>query len=333
MLIKRGSALKEHAKAVVTETRFTQESFNEDKILLLEGPDDIEVITNYYLYRGLDVKKDFRLVKANDKDMDETVSVAGKQNALKLFKRLRQEDRNVICLIDRDYDFHLKENVNDSRVLYYDYFELENYIFEDKIFKVIVKNICDYQDNDSFLEIISLVQKIEESCKPYTLLCFLREIHFRKEILTQQQLEKILYILKTKPESMMQMQHLSISNPLKRISGYIQAELGKVGLDLDKIQEMINNNGYSSNSIMGVSDPLHLFRYAIKGKVISNSLQFFFNHLLEENPHLVEIKSDGNLYSALTRLKLEWIPTLSQDFSSLLSRIEQTFSYEGVSGA
>ncbi|MCS0674639.1 DUF4435 domain-containing protein [Cytobacillus firmus] len=331
MIIRKGNALKEHAKAVITETRFTKKDLIEDRILLLEGPDDIEVITNFYLYKGKDVKKNFRLVKANDRDIDDSSPVAGKQNALKLFTRLKQESRNVICLLDRDYDFHLGEKVSDHRVIYYDYFELENYIFEEKVFKIIVKNICNYPDDEYYKKIISIFQKIEESCKPYILLCFLREVHFRKDVLTDQQLEKILQILKIKPESMMQMKHLPISDPLKRIECFIQMEIEKVGLNLDLIQDIINRNHYVSSSIMDVSDPLNLFRYAIKGKVISNSLQFFFKYILEENPYLYEIKSEGNLYSVLTRLKLEWIPNISQDFSRLLENIEKKFGNEEFS--
>jgi hypothetical protein len=326
MSIKRGSALKESAKAIITETKFIKKEITNDKLLLLEGPDDIEVISNYYLYRGREVKKAFRLVKANEEEIEGANTVAGKQNAIKLFEKLRQKNRNVICLLDRDYDFYLNETHPDPRVKYYDYYELENYLFEDSLFRVILKNVCNYNDFKYYEELILLLKDIEDACKPYILLCFLREVNYRTSVLTEEQLSKVLKIINTKPSSMMEMKNLGIDNELDRISCFIETELSKVGLSIVLVQKIIDDNNYVSSNLMNVSEPLHLFRYAIKGKMISNSLSFFFKYILEHNPYLSELKSKGDLSRILSRLKIEWIPVLSQDFTELLKRIEDDFN-------
>ncbi|QNK57323.1 DUF4435 domain-containing protein [Paenibacillus sp. PAMC21692] len=326
MNIRRGSALKESAKAVVTETIFTKSFFGKDKLLLLEGPDDVEVINSYYLYKGKEVKKTFRLLKANDEEIDGSSKVAGKRNAIKLFERLEQEKRNVICLLDRDYDFFLREKHSNPRVMYYDYYELENYLFEDTLLRIIIKNACNYSQLEVYEEILHCLHKIEEYCKPFIQLCILREINYRSPVLSEVQLEKVLKILREKPSSMMRMQHLGIENALERISGYIDQQLSQVGLDTTSVEKIIVGYDNELSSILSSTEPLYLFKYAIKGKIISNSLSEFIKYILEENPHLKKEKPKGDLSNITGRLKVEWIPGISQEFSYLLQKIEQEFS-------
>ncbi|HZG61406.1 MAG TPA: DUF4435 domain-containing protein [Anoxybacillus sp.] len=331
MSIRKGSALKESAKAVITETKFTKKDLATDRLLLLEGPDDVEVIRNFYLYKGSEVKRVFRLIKANEEEIEESNKIAGKQNALQLFKKLKSQNRNVICLLDRDFDFYLNETHRDPRVIYYDYYELENYIFEDSIFRVILKNVCDYSEFSIYEELVLLLHDIEKACKPYILLCFLREVNYRKNVLTEDQLNKVLEIIKVKPVSMMEMKHLGIDNKLERISRYIEIELKKVGLSIESVRQIIDENGYDANKIMENTEPLYLFKYAIKGKMVSNSLSYFFKYILETNPHLNEIKSKGDLSRILPRLKIEWIPNFSKKFSELMNLIENKYVKDEVS--
>ena len=233
-------------------------------------------------------------------------------------------------MLDRDFDFHLNEVHPDSRVKYYNYYELENYLFEDSLLKIVLKNVCNYSDMNHYYEMIRLLHEIEKACKPYVLLCFLREVHYRKDILTEDQLAKVLEIIKKNPSSMMQMRNLGIANELERIPGYIESELNKVGLSIEIVLELIDDNDYESSSIMGVTEPLDLFKFAITGKLVSNSLSYFFKYILTNSSELNQIKSKGNLSSIITRLKLEWIPTLSQDLSELLKEIETEFEMEQV---
>ncbi|MHA4218130.1 hypothetical protein [Bacillus cereus] len=330
MSIRRGSALKEHAKAVITESLFAKKDFENDKFLLLEGSDDIDVIKHYYMYKGIEVKRVFRLIKADEEGIEGSNKVAGKQNALNFFGKLKEKNRNVICLLDRDYDFYLDEVNSDPKIKYYDYYELENYLFEDTLLMIILKNVCNYPDIESYEKMVTLLHNIEKECKPYILLCFLREVNYRKNILTEEQLNKVLEIIDKKPASMMQMKHLGIENALERITGYIEIELGKVGLNIELVEKIINENDYESSQLMDVSEPLYLFRYAIKGKTISNSIPYFFKYILENNPDLNEFKSKGNLSNLLSRLKIEWIPNSSQDFTKLLEEIEREFELEAV---
>lgn len=123
----------------------------------------------------------------------------------------------------------------------------------------------------------------------------------------------------------MQMKNLGIDNELDRISSYIEVELNKVGLSMELIQEILESNEYELESIINQQEPLHLFKYAIKGKIIANSLRYFLKIILEQNPHLNEMRSTGDLSRVLARLKIEWIPTLSQGFSNLLKSIESEF--------
>ncbi|KAA0760408.1 hypothetical protein DT250_24910 [Bacillus sp. AR2-1] len=325
MSIKRGSALTEDARAIITETLFTRKRLDDEKLLLLEGPDDIKVINNYYLYNETHEKKRFKLIKANDEEVTGSTTTAGKQNALKLFRRLRQKDRNVICLLDRDYDFYLKENESDPRIKYYDYFELENYLFDESLLKIILKNVCDYSDAESYQKMIKLLHDIELACKPYVLLCFLREVHYRNRVLTEDQLSKVLDIIDKSPSSMMQMKNLNTDNKIERISKYIEMELKKVGLSTEIVQKIIDENNYKSSDFMDISEPMDLFKFAIKGKLISNSLTHFSNYILEKDEDLKSMKSTGNLSGILSRLKIEWIPNLSKDFIRLVQMVENEF--------
>ncbi|PED02933.1 hypothetical protein CN423_19165 [Bacillus cereus] len=329
MNIKKGNALTEDARAIITETRFTRKRLEDEKLLLLEGPDDIKVINNYYLYNEPTVKKQFKLIKANDEEVKGSTTTAGKQNALNLFRRLRQENRNVICLLDRDYDFYLKENQSDPRIKYYDYYELENYLFDESLLKIILKNVCDYPDAESYQKMIQLLHDIEVACKPYVLLCFLREVHYRKSVLTEEQLSKVLNIIDKSPSSMMHMQNLNTNNKIERISKYLEIELEKVDLSIEIVQKIIDENNYKSCELMDISKPMDLFKFAIKGKLVSNSLTHFSNYILEIDEDLKSMQSTGNLSGILSRLKIEWIPNLSKDFIRLVKMIEKEFEEQG----
>lgn len=61
---------------------------------------------------------------------------------------MKRKGRKVICLLDRDYDFYLGEKIPDEQVRYYNYFELENYLFEEKIMKFVVRNLYDFSNRD-----------------------------------------------------------------------------------------------------------------------------------------------------------------------------------------
>ncbi|MFV0936158.1 hypothetical protein [Bacillus thuringiensis] len=326
MGIKKGTALKEDARAIITETKFSKKNFTDDRLLLVEGPDDIEVINNHYLYKRSKNKKVFRLIKANSENIEaDSTTTAGKKNALELYNTLRQRERNVICLLDRDYDFYLKENQSDSRIKYYDYYELENYLFDDSLLMIAMKYVCNYPDSSYYDELVQLLNVVEHSCKPYVLMCFLREVNYRKNILNKEQLETVLKIIKKGPSSMMQMQNLNIENKLERISAYIDKELKMVGLDIESIQKIIKDANYEPNKFINVTEPLHLFRYAMKGKMVSKSLEHFFNHIFDQNPHLKELKSKGNLSGITNSLKIDWIPNHSTNFAKLLDLVEEEF--------
>jgi len=325
MNIKRGKAFAEHAKAIITEDKFIQENEENEDILLLEGVDDIEVITNYYLYKRNDKNLNFRLLTANDKSLPEHSPVAGKKNALVMHTKLKEKNKNVICLLDRDYDFYFEEDKDkqDCSVKYYDYFELENYLFDEKIFKVVVKNVCKYTNYSEYVAIITMLHEVERACLPYANLCLLRELNYRKNVIEQYQLDKILEIIGVNLDSMMKMDNLGNENQLERISIFIENELEKVNLDINEVNKIIEKDVVNH---IYLNEPLELFKYSLKGKKIAKSLPSFFKYLLTEN-HFLQ-PADGNLSSIMSRLRDEWLPNMSDKLSELLIDIEKQFTLQ-----
>lgn len=321
MGIKRGNALKEHASAVITETRFNRAELQDTCLLLLEGPDDIDVISDFYLHDSRAIS--YRLLKAND--IEEDYKVAGKKHALALYENLKSNDRNVICLLDRDYDVYLNEKHDDINIKYYHYYELENYLFEEDILKIIVKNIYNYSDIDEYEKIKKYLSDIELACIPYIVICLFREINYRNNFINQEQLEGLLKIIKCKPSSMMQMKNLETDNKLERIERYIVKELQQLELDLEQIKSIVNSYGFNIELIFNNSVPLYQFKYNLKGKIIASCLEIFVKYIFEVNPELESKRSKGSLKDLITRLKLEWIPKSSKELKGLLEEIEEQF--------
>ena len=322
MPIKKGSHLLEHADAVYMEDKFSKELM-EDFLLLLEGSDDILVIKKIYELKSEPMK--FRLLKANDENIEEKTIAAGKKNALNVYDDLKSKGRNIACLLDRDYDFHLNEQRNDKYIKYYDYYELENYIFEEKILRLLIGNIYSYSNDDEFFGFLNYFKKIEEACKPYMLLCYFREVNFRENILEEDKMNKLLKIIDKKPTSMMQMQNIEEEDKLNKIKSYIDENLKCIDLSIEKIQNLIVECGYDYNRIMNDNDVMFGFKFNVKGKMILNCLDVFANYIFEICPELRNKKSKGDLSNLGTRLKLEWIPTSCNSLSRLLVDIEKLF--------
>lgn len=323
MQIKRGSNIFEDANAVYMESSFGAPC-EEDFLLLLEGSEDISVINKLYEIQSRELS--FRLIKANDDFIEDNKSIAGKRNALDIYDDFKSKGRNIICLLDRDYDFFLGEQRTEEFIKYYDYYELENYIFDEKILKLLINNIYAYSSEEDFFEFLSYFKFIEEACESYILLCYFREINYRKNILDEQQLAKLLAILRLKPMSMMQMNHICSSNKLDKIKIYIENELQNVNLSLEKIKELILENGYNYEQILNKEDNLFYFKYNIKGKTVLSCLETFANYLFEAYPQLKCKKSEGDLSNLSVRLKKEWIPTSCNSLNRLLLEIEELFT-------
>ncbi|MEJ8303521.1 DUF4435 domain-containing protein [Saccharibacillus sacchari] len=321
MNIKKGSSFNENARAIINERYFMKKA-PKHKMLLVEGIEDINVIRDFYIHKNQ--KLIFKLVLANDPNLEEPLNFAGKKNSIVQHENLRTQGHNVVSLLDRDYDFFLNEDITDPKIIYYDYFELENYLFESSIFKVVVKNIFNYEDQETYDMFLVSLSKVEYALYPYILLCLLREVNYRKSILDSDKLENVLNIIKKKPASMMQMSNLAANDPLDRILEYIQKELGRVELSIEKVESILQEH-CPNFSFFDSKNSLDIFKYYIKGKTICSSLPLMLKNEAEKNSDLKNGNVIGNLDNLISRLRLEWIPTISKEFEYLLQKIEVSF--------
>ncbi|MBZ2154956.1 hypothetical protein K1J10_09990, partial [Streptococcus australis] len=147
--IKIGSAIPE-----IIEIDDIAEDFFDfpkpEKVLIVEGITDKEVLDNYlYLKR---IKVDFSIRSAN---MIEGNSYSGKDWALQYYDR-NKSNQEIKVLLDRDYDYICSSQREDEGIFYYDYYELENYFFEDKILKSILIPNCQVKCN----KVIPLIKRV-----------------------------------------------------------------------------------------------------------------------------------------------------------------------------
>lgn len=332
MNIRRGSALTESILAVTVEPKFNIDFLGNDFLLLVEGKDDVATIKDYYLHNNNNLG--IRCITATDDiegflDVD---SVNGKKMALKRYTEIKSQGRNIICLLDRDYDFYLNEDQSKKGIIYYNFFELENHLFDDAVAKIFVKNIYNYSCLDEYNEFIGYLSDLSNSCKSYAKLCYFREINYKESVLNEKQLDVLLNIIKIIPGRMMQMNHIDCEDKVNRIDSYIESQLNEQGLNISQIDYLIFHLGYEIDLLQSSrkNENLDIFKYAIKGKVLINSIQHFINYLYEKYPKLAIRKSEGNLSSLSVRLKLEWIPLYSNNFKNTLLSIENQFIEQSI---
>lgn len=125
-----------------------------EKILIVEGDTDVIVLENY-----LDLKKipiNFLIRTASMVD-DERRS--GKDTALEYYDK-NKDKQEIILLLDRDYDFICSTERNDERIIYYDYYSLENYFFEEVVLKYsLMSNGVSKTERDKILDFMNSDKK------------------------------------------------------------------------------------------------------------------------------------------------------------------------------
>lgn len=94
------------------------------KILIVEGETDVIVLENY-----LDLKKISINFLIRTASMVDDEHRSGKDVALEYYDK-HKDDREIVLLLDRDYDFICSTERNDERIIYYDYYSLENYFLK-----------------------------------------------------------------------------------------------------------------------------------------------------------------------------------------------------------
>ena len=147
--IKIGSAIPE-----IIEIDDIAEDFFDlpkpERILIVEGDTDVIVLENY-----LDLKKtpiNFLIRTASMVDDDER---SGKDTALEYYDK-NKDKQEIILLLDRDYDFICSTERNDDRIIYYDYYSLENYFFEEIVLKYsLISNGVPKSQRDKILDFMN----------------------------------------------------------------------------------------------------------------------------------------------------------------------------------
>ena len=121
-------------------------------ILIVEGETDKDLIEKYIFLKKIEINFSIRTAK-----MAEGGDRGGKKVAIDYYrKNIGKQD--IILLIVRDYDFICSENIEDSNIFYYDYYEIENYILEEKV----LKHAC-ISNNISTEEINKVIEFLNSS--------------------------------------------------------------------------------------------------------------------------------------------------------------------------
>ena len=147
--IKIGSAIPE----IIEIDDIAEDIFDlpkPERILIVEGDTDVIVLENY-----LDLKKtpiNFLIRAVSMVDDDER---SGKDAALEYYDK-NKDKQEIILLLDRDYDFICSTERNDERIIYYDYYSLENYFFEEVVLKYsLISNGVSKSQRDKILDFMN----------------------------------------------------------------------------------------------------------------------------------------------------------------------------------
>ena len=318
MEIKEGSSVTETIDSLLAaDTNF---GYIEDDapIILVEGKDDKELIDRYYYHRNGE-SNPFRV--AVGEDFDEKVN--GKKMALRSFHKIKNKYSRVFMLVDRDFDFFVGENLSstDSDIFYYDYYELENYLFEDAILKLYFDRYFDCVDEAQFEKLKRELKKVICILEPFSQLSFIRELIYRDRLnieLEEEHKIHIASIAAKNPSGVLQNKSNSYIGlrSKEKVEKYIDFELDKIGLNLDCLIDSMSGEEVASD-LANYEDPVYFFKFLISGKSIINSLNIIIEHIDEIT--VIPKRSNGVLAETV---KKEWIPLYSESYSNLLNKIQ-----------
>ena len=246
------------------------------KILIVEGNTDKQALENYFSINKINF--DFEIKTSEIEE-----SKSGKKIALEYYSN-NKETQDIRLLIDRDYDFLCSSNCSDSHIFYYDYYELENYIFEENVIRFVL--ISHKVRPDKVEEIVNFLTSNSSDLLDPLITCsklrIIRELHKNHKTtfeLPTEEIQKYAYFVK----------HLDIigcligKNPKivgdtfqDRIEKYLKQELKSIDRNLyDKIR-----NQFESLEINYPNSFFEFFRYYFKGK---DCIKFFPYVLKEAN--------------------------------------------------
>lgn len=297
-------------------TKEGKEEFNNGKHILVEGDSDVDTLNIF-----LEDKKitDVKVIVPRDLDGNGT---DGKNEVLKKFNQYKDKMENLVCLIDRDLDPILGRDYElNSRIYEYDYYELENYLFEDRVLDTCLRTFY----SKSLSEVDNLDGKInlmESFFNPIATFAIIRELDYRaikeniiscenekKKVLTFAQLSylnKDYNLEKAKSTSeVFKILHELIDNNFKEFNKSYNDYVTVVAEFLEEI-EVENNN-------------LYMLRYLTKGKHVAKCLHKFIEILFELK---IIYGSKQNITNQLLEI---WIPKISIQYNNLIDKILKNF--------
>lgn len=319
-MIFKGSAIEETIDSLISASAIFGVK-DETPILIVEGKDDKELLHRYYYFHK-NGEIPFRVTTGDDFGY----AVSGKRNAFESYSQAQDYFENVFVLIDRDYDYYLGENNSqDTNVFYYDYYELENYLFDDTILKIFLDRYFNCIETELFEQIKKELNKHKEVYYPYTKISFFREMLYRGRVnisLTNEQIAHIVSVVSRKPVSVFndESQMYGGLDIKEKTHKYFLSELKKVNLSYEEVLSSMEL-GESAADIFKDDyeneDPLFFYKYLISGKLILNSL-----HKLIESFDNLGLKGKESTRELEGIIKSEWIPLYSEDFKKIIYRIE-----------
>lgn len=308
MQIIHGSSFVEDIGAVYTE--ISQFGIDDDStIVLLEGTDDAQVMLSYF-YHNEEIMP-FRLVLAEEFEENS----AGKKNALDSYEKYKNDFDKLFCVLDRDYDFLLDKNKNDQNILYYDYYELENHLFELPILRLLFTKIYNCKNEVLFKKLVEELSVFKDTLQIIAQLSYFRELHYHGKSslkLTQEQITRVSDLCKPKYHEIFltkipEYKDLSFK---MRLEKYIEDELQLAGVNLEDIK--------SETNIITEKDFYEFLERYISGKqVISVFMLIIQRHSSIPIENVMKEK-------LVDVLKNEWIPNKSKKFSEILCRLKES---------
>ncbi|WP_445449162.1 hypothetical protein [Enterococcus lactis] len=146
------------------------------KILIVEGISDKECIERFYYHQKKKPKFEIRTASLLDEKR-----VDGKKNALAYYHE-NKSDQEIRVLLDRDYDFILDLYEKEENIYYYDYYELENYLFDEEVLEEYIVNTIQDFSPEEVRESLDKIKdtNIEMSFSLFYKIVVIREIYYNK---------------------------------------------------------------------------------------------------------------------------------------------------------
>lgn len=129
--IEQGSAIPEPLDVDDTAEEFFDFP-KPNKILIVEGDSDKQALDSFIYLNKMEVNFSIRTAQAIDDE-----NRPGKKIAIDYYEK-NKINQSIRLLIDRDYDFICSFNHEDENIFYYDFYELENYLFDEESLKRVL---------------------------------------------------------------------------------------------------------------------------------------------------------------------------------------------------